>query len=207
MTIDSELKVILIGDSTVGKTTFVHTFTKNKYDDKSCATIGAEFRGLNYKYDDKEFKLNIWDTAGQEQFRSITSMFYRDIDAVLVLFDVTNRNSFDHVLGWLEDVNDHCTDHTVVILIGTKIDLVNQRVVSSGDIERLVQDVPMTLPGIDKYIEISSLEKHNLDYVFESICSEYVVKNPDRPITIERFSIMTAAETEKSNLISYCNCS
>lgn len=124
-------KMLIIGNSTVGKSKFMIYNTESNYSDSYNQTIGVEFSTMIRKYENKyRIKGQIWDTAGQESFRAITRIFYRGAHACLVLYDVTNRGSFEDVNTWLEEVKAHSEPGLLIVLVGAKNDLYDKREVS-----------------------------------------------------------------------------
>ena len=131
---DLYLKILVIGDSYVGKTSLLLKYTDGYFSEAHIATIGVEFKQKIINLNDRKIGLQIWDTSGQERFRSITQSFYRGADGVLFVFDVTNKDSFDNMKMWLNEVNDLDAKK---ILVGNKIDLVDQRVITKEKMEEL----------------------------------------------------------------------
>jgi len=123
-------KYIIIGDSSVGKSNLLMKFAHNKFTEDYQATIGVEFGAKNIELNDQIYRIQIWDTAGQENFRSITRAYYKNSVCAMVVYDITNRDSFEHVRNWIEDVRNQSPKTVLIILIGNKIDLEDQRVVS-----------------------------------------------------------------------------
>ena len=121
------------GDSAVGKTNLLSRFVMNKFDLESKSTIGVEFATRNIKADNKLIKVQIWDTAGQERFRSITSAYYKGANGAMVIYDVTNKKSFENVEKWLKELRMYCNEEIMVMLVGNKSDLFNLRSVSTEE--------------------------------------------------------------------------
>jgi len=126
MNYDYIFKFIIIGDSGVGKSCIVQRFLENKFSDDQENTIGVEFGTKVMDVKDKQIKLQIWDTAGQEAFQSITRSYYRSSAGALVVFDLTNRASFENCVKWLEEVSNHGNPEMVITLLGNKCDLENK---------------------------------------------------------------------------------
>ena len=127
----SMLKLILIGDSAVGKTSLIQRYVMNKFDSVYKSTIGCDFLAKTVFVQKVEYNLQIWDTAGHERFSSMTTSYYRGSDGVVVVFDVTNANSFNNVENWIDDYKKVMNGKDVPIVIcGNKVDLYN-RMVSS----------------------------------------------------------------------------
>ncbi|CAL9233477.1 unnamed protein product [Arabidopsis halleri] len=125
--VDYVFKVVLIGDSAVGKSQLLARFTRDEFSMDSKATIGVEFQTRTLVIEDKNIKAQIWDTAGQERYRAVTSAYYRGAVGAMLVYDMTQRESFEHIPRWLEELRAHADKNIVIILIGNKTDLENQR--------------------------------------------------------------------------------
>ena len=123
-------KYIIIGDPSVGKSNLLMKFAHNKFTDEYQATIGVEFGAKNIEIDQQIFRIQIWDTAGQENFRSITRAYYKNSVCAMVVYDITNRESFEHVQNWIEDVRNQSPKTVLIILLGNKVDLDDDRKVT-----------------------------------------------------------------------------
>lgn len=119
---DALFKLVLIGDSGVGKSCLLLRFSDDAFTESFISTIGVDFRFQTVKIGDKTVKMQIWDTAGQERFRTITSAYYRGADGIIMVYDVTHRESFDHVREWLKEVDKYASPDTCKLLIGNKCD-------------------------------------------------------------------------------------
>jgi len=126
-------KYIIIGDSGVGKSCLLLQFTDKRFEGVHDITIGVEFGARIIQLNQQDIKLQIWDTAGQESFRSITRSYYRGAVGALLVFDVTRRETFEHVASWLEDAQANCNTPITVMLVGNKCDLETKRVVSKDE--------------------------------------------------------------------------
>ena len=124
------LKYIIIGDPSVGKSNLLMKFAHNKFTEEYQTTIGVEFGAKNIQIKDQIYRIQIWDTAGQENFRSITRAYFKNCVCAMVVYDITSRKSFENVQNWLQDVHDQSPKTILIILIGNKIDLENKRDVS-----------------------------------------------------------------------------
>ena len=123
-------KYIIIGDPSVGKSNLLMKFAHNKFTDEYQATIGVEFGAKNISFNNQIYRIQIWDTAGQENFRSITRAYYKNSVCAMVVYDITNRDSFEHVQNWIQDVKDQSPKTVLIVLVGNKIDLEENRAVS-----------------------------------------------------------------------------
>ena len=166
------VKIIIIGNQSVGKTNIVTRYVKGEFSEDYMITIGMDFLTCNLKSDDKIFKLRLWDTAGSEKFRSITKGYYSNTCCALIVYDITNQNSFDSVKQWIEDVKNYADKDTHLVLVGNKIDLKDQRKISKEDGQNLA-----TQYGMDFY-ESSALTGENINNIFEGIC-KYVNQKID----------------------------
>ena len=124
------LKYIIIGDSAVGKSNMLLRYIHDRFNEDFHSTIGVEFGAKNIQVDGKIFRIQIWDTAGQETFRSITRAYYKNSVCAFVVYDVTNRTSFDNIKVWVEDCKKLSPKTVLIILVGNKIDLEKNREVS-----------------------------------------------------------------------------
>ncbi|KAK4475138.1 hypothetical protein MN116_002224 [Schistosoma mekongi] len=120
-------KYIIIGDTGVGKSCLLLQFTDKRFQPVHDLTIGVEFGARMISIDGKQVKLQIWDTAGQESFRSITRSYYRGAAGALLVYDITRRETFTHLTTWLEDARQHSSSNMVIMLIGNKSDLESRR--------------------------------------------------------------------------------
>ncbi|OWZ20322.1 Rab11 family GTPase [Phytophthora megakarya] len=163
---ESILKVVLIGDSGVGKSNLVMRFTKNKYMPQSVQTVGFEFATKTIRVGDRRLKAQIWDTAGQERFQSLTAAYYRNAVGAMIVYDITNRSSFEHVTGWLAQVHEHSHESLVLILVGNKCDLAHlpeSREVSTLEAARFAAKHSM------EFLETSALDSTNVMDAFKKL--------------------------------------
>jgi small GTP-binding protein len=132
-------KFIIVGSSGVGKTAILNRLVEDSFTDESLATIGVEFESTVLMVDGQKVKLQIWDTAGQERFRSIAKAYYRNAVGVIVVYDLTDRKSFDELTAWLTDIHALCDANAVIQLIGNKSDLASERAVSVSEAESFAE--------------------------------------------------------------------
>jgi small GTP-binding protein len=132
---DFSLKIVVVGDSGVGKTCFLIRFAKDLFDEESQPTLGVEFLTRVVQTENHRTQLQLWDTAGQELFRSVTRGYYRGSAGAILMFDITSRDSFDSMEQWLREIKDVARADVVTILIGNKTDLSEQRVVGTEQAE------------------------------------------------------------------------
>lgn len=159
---DYLFKVVVIGDSGVGKSSLLSRFTKNHFSMESKSTIGVEFATKSLRVDGKVIKAQIWDTAGQERYRSIASAFYRGCMGALIVYDVTKADSFKSVETWLKEVRTHSED-CEAMLVGNKSDLIQKRAVPKEGSISYAQSNDMS------FLETSALEATNVDEAFNAL--------------------------------------
>lgn len=164
--IDYVFKVVLIGDSAVGKSQLLARFSRNEFSLDSKATIGVEFQTRTLDIDHKTVKAQIWDTAGQERYRAVTSAYYRGAVGAMLVYDITKRQSFDHVARWLEELRGHADKNIVIMLVGNKTDLVSLRAVPTEDAKEFAEKENLF------FIETSALEATNVETAFVNVLTE-----------------------------------
>lgn len=163
---DFLFKVVLIGDSGVGKSNLLSRFTRNEFCLESKSTIGVEFATRTIQVDGKTIKAQIWDTAGQERYRAITSAYYRGAVGALLVYDITKNATFDNVKRWLRELRDHADSNIVIMLVGNKSDLNHMRAVSIDDAQDFAEKEGLS------FMETSALESTNVEKAFQSILTE-----------------------------------
>lgn len=121
-----EFKVVVLGDSGVGKTSFITRFVKRTFDDYTECTPGASYLSKTLTIDDVEVKFNIWDTAGQERYHALAKVYYRDADAVILVYDITKQISFLGLQKWMSEIRSTCGEHIAIAMVGNKEDLIER---------------------------------------------------------------------------------
>ena len=174
------IKILLIGDSYVGKTSLLLKYTEGNCPLNHMATIGVEFKEKKIEINNKVYNLQIWDTSGQERFRSITKNFYRNADGIIFVFDVTKPKTFGNIKNWLIESEDAET-HFKKILVGNKIDLVNERVIDKEKMESFGEKKNM------KCFETSAIKGENVDLIFKEI-AELILQNKTEQQIKEEFT-------------------
>ncbi|KAI5671494.1 hypothetical protein M9H77_11858 [Catharanthus roseus] len=164
--IDYVFKIVLIGDSAVGKSQLLARFARNEFSLDSKATIGVEFQTKTLIIDHKTVKAQIWDTAGQERYRAVTSAYYRGAVGAMLVYDMTKRQSFDHMARWLEELRGHADKNIVIMLIGNKCDLGSLRAVPTEDAQEFAERENLY------FMETSALEATNVESAFMTILTE-----------------------------------
>jgi len=180
---DLKLKLVLLGDSGVGKTNLISRYISNSFDENTRATIGVEFFCKNFRINKKRtIKVEIWDTAGQERYKAITSVYYKGAKGAFIVYDITSRKTFENIDKWIGEIKERTTDDVKLIIIGNKTDLNNEREVKSE--EALIKYQDMDIP----LIETSALEDTNVNEAFINLI-KIVYKDIARKEIEERKSI------------------
>ncbi|KAM9352559.1 ras-related protein Rab-19 [Symphorus nematophorus] len=169
---DFLFKIILVGDSDVGKTCVVQSFKSGIFIEKQQNTIGVDFTVRTLDIDGKKVKMQVWDTAGQERFRTITQSYYRSAHGAMVAYDITRRTTFDSVPHWIREVEQYGAASVVLILIGNKSDLHTQRQVLFEDACTLAEN-----NGVLAALETSAKEAQNVDMAFILMARELLARN------------------------------
>ncbi|CAA7050433.1 unnamed protein product [Microthlaspi erraticum] len=159
-------KIVIIGDSAVGKSNLLTRYARNEFNPNSKATIGVEFQTQSMVIDGKEVKAQIWDTAGQERFRAVTSAYYRGAVGALVVYDITRSSTFENVGRWLDELNTHSDTTVAKMLIGNKCDLESIRAVSVEEGKSLAESEGLF------FMETSALDSTNVKTAFEMVIRE-----------------------------------
>lgn len=165
---DHLFKLVLIGDSGVGKSCLLLRFADDAFTESYITTIGVDFRFRTVKIDNKTVKLQIWDTAGQERFRTITSAYYRGADGIIMVYDVTSQESFDHVSDWLNEVNRYASEGTCKLLVGNKSDINDNKAVTYETAKAFADS--LSIP----FLETSAKNAQNVEEAFLTMASELI---------------------------------
>ncbi|OQR84596.1 Rab11 family GTPase [Achlya hypogyna] len=163
---DYLFKVVLIGDSGVGKSNLLSRFTRNEFSLESKSTIGVEFATKSIQAEGKTIKAQIWDTAGQERYRAITSAYYRGAVGALLVYDITKHPTFENVERWLKELRDHADANTVIMLVGNKSDLRHLRAVQTEEAMAFAEKHNLA------FLETSALDATGVDTAFQRILTE-----------------------------------
>ena len=165
-----QLKCVVVGSSGVGKTALTNRLTQNKFVKNMQATIGIEYAETELDIDGQTVRLNVWDTAGQERFKSIAQKYFRSAICVLLVFDISNKQSFDDIEKWKKDVINLCDPFASIIIVGNKSDLAIDRVVSSAEAQQYADNNKLS------YIETSALSGTNVREAFIRSAKEALSK-------------------------------
>ncbi|KAL2800577.1 ras family-domain-containing protein [Aspergillus keveii] len=163
---DFLFKLVLIGDSGVGKSNLLSRFTETKFKPDSKTTIGVEFATRTIQVDSVTIKAQIWDTAGQERYRAITNAYYRGGVGALLVYDISKRQTYENVGQWLRELRDSSSSNIATMLVGNKIDLGQLRAVSTEEAKRFASENSLS------FIETSALESSNVDVAFHALLTD-----------------------------------
>eukprot|EP01104_Vermistella_antarctica_P007148 TRINITY_DN178_c0_g1_i2.p1 TRINITY_DN178_c0_g1~~TRINITY_DN178_c0_g1_i2.p1 ORF type:complete len:218 (+),score=43.40 TRINITY_DN178_c0_g1_i2:206-859(+) len=172
---DYLIKLLLIGDSGVGKSCLLLRFSDDSFTPSFITTIGIDFKIRTIKLDGKLIKLQIWDTAGQERFRTITTAYYRGAMGILLVYDVTDEKSFSNIRNWIRNIEQHATESVNKMLLGNKCDMVDRRVVDTERGKELADSY-----GI-KFLETSAKNSINVEEAFFTLAKDIKARLIDNP--------------------------
>ncbi|XP_005801864.1 ras-related protein Rab-11A [Xiphophorus maculatus] len=160
---DYLFKVVLIGDSGVGKSNLLSRFTRNEFNLESKSTIGVEFATRSIQVEGKTIKAQIWDTAGQERYRAITSAYYRGAVGALLVYDIAKHLTYENAERWLKELQDHADSNIVIMLVGNKSDLRHLRAVPTDEARGFAEKNGLS------FLETSALDSSNVELAFQTI--------------------------------------
>lgn len=160
---DYLFKVVLIGDSGVGKSNLLSRFTRNEFNLESKSTIGVEFATRSIQVEGKTVKAQIWDTAGQERYRAITSAYYRGAVGALLVYDIAKHLTYENAERWLKELQDHADSNIVIMLVGNKSDLRHLRAVPTDEAKAFAEKHGLS------FLETSALDSSNVELAFQTI--------------------------------------
>lgn len=157
-------KLVLLGDTAVGKSCIAVRFVRDEFSEFQEPTIGAAFLTSNINYNNVNYRFEIWDTAGQERYRSLAPMYYRGSSAAIIVYDITQKDSFYGAKSWINEVKKRAS-HCKIILVGNKNDLENNRDINKSEVEDLVSSNSI------EHLLVSAKTGENINKIFEVICS------------------------------------
>lgn len=164
---DYAVKVVIVGDSGVGKSNILSRFVLNEFSNDCRATVGVELSTKSYQINNsKIIKLHLWDTAGQERFKSVTSAYYRGVRGAIVVYDITNKDSFDHVDKWLNEIKNLGGKSVSIVVCGNKCDLIDNRKVSKEE------GIEKSTSNSLSFLETSALTADNVEEAFKCLITE-----------------------------------
>ena len=168
--VDYIFKIVLIGDTNVGKSSILLRYTDDIYHSRYISTIGVDFKIKTIELDGKIVKLQLWDTAGQEKFKTITSSYYRGAHGFIVVYDITNFNSFLSVKNWIQEIHYYSNDKAKIIILGNKNELENQRQVSIFDTNELSNELKIPI------FEVSARNNFDINRSINSLVQEIEIE-------------------------------
>nr|CAX70484.1 Rab-protein 10 [Schistosoma japonicum] len=171
---DALFKLLLIGDSGVGKTCLLIRYVDGSYSPSFISTIGIDFKIKTIELEGKKIKLQIWDTAGQERFHTITTSYYRGAMGRMMIYDITNRRTFDNIQTWMKNICDYASEDVEKLVVGNKCDFDNRRAVSyeEGSEKARLHRI--------KFLETSAMTGENVNKAFEELTLAILRKTPTR---------------------------
>ena len=199
-------KIVLIGDTSVGKTNILSKYLKGEFDPKSKSTVGVEFGVKNFKIENNIVKVQIWETAGEERYRSITNAYYKGAKGSLLIYDITNKKSFENIEKWISDLKANTGDNISMILLGNKTDLEEKRAVSIEEGKNKAEFYNIT------FMETSAFNGNNINEIFEELMQTIYTerrKIPDfkeRDKELDDFNTINLKEKNIKNFGSENDC-
>ena len=208
-------RIVLIGNSTVGKSTFINFYARGTYDQATVPTIGVEFIVKHLVYKDVKndcdinYKIHFWDTAGQERFRAITKSYYRQANMIFLMFDLTNRASFDSISYWVDDIQKSVGENSIgIMIVGTKLDLEANRIVDHNDVQSFISYQKSRGVNIVDYIEISTQNSVNLDTLLDKASNHLIemaiAETKNKKSMNKEFEIVTLDEKHSMSTSKCC---
>ncbi|XP_078328689.1 ras-related protein Rab-11B-like [Crassostrea virginica] len=193
-------KVVLVGDSGVGKTNLLSRFTRNEFHAESKTTIGVEFATRNVQIRGKTVRAQIWDTAGQERYRAITSVYYRGAVGALVLYDITKPQTFENLDKWIRELKEHADPCVCIMIVGNKTDLKTQRIVSTEEGRTLAEKYHYS------FIETSALDSSNVGEAFNNLLVDIFKIQTESEKSDSTSRIVPQENKGQQNQASHCGC-
>ena len=172
---DDLFKLVIIGDSGVGKSCILLRFADDTFTENYYSTIGVDFRFKCVDIGERKFKMQIWDTAGQERFKTVKSAYYRGADGIIIVFDQTDKESYNNIQHWIEDISRYSTDEPAKIIIANKNDMAEEKkIVKNEDINELEKKTGLEV------IKTSAKTGDNVEYAFKKLAQQLILERNNR---------------------------
>ena len=168
---DVKYKIMVLGESKVGKTSLIKRYTKDQFGGVYLTTVGMDFQDKIIEIEDKKIRLQVWDTAGQERFRNVTKSYFQSSHGLLVVYDITDRESFEKLNFWVDNIKNNAPENAKFILVGNKCDLANERKVSYEEGENYAKNLNI------KFFEASARDGTNVNELFFYLANEIYQDN------------------------------
>ena len=160
-------KILLLGDCAVGKSCLLLRYCENSFQESHLATIGLDFRLKTITLENnRKIRIQIWDTAGEDRFRSITRNYYKGAHGIVLIYDVTDQQSFQHIKDWVDKIKEESKEGVIIYLVGNKIDLIDKRIITNADGNKLAEEIKI------KYYETSAKDSIGVNEVFENLVKD-----------------------------------
>ena len=188
---DLRFKIMVIGESKVGKTSVIKKYTQNKFGGVYLTTVGVDFQDKIINIDDKKIRLQIWDTAGQERFRNITKNYFNSSNGFLLIYDITDKDSLEHLNFWSAQIQLNAPEKSKCVLVGNKCDLEGSRAVSKEEGKIYAEKNKI------KFFETSAKDGTNINEVFEYIANEIYKEQKMEMRSVTSSQVLSKEQTFK----------
>ena len=184
---DLILKLLIVGDSSVGKTNFIMRFINNEFNNNYMTTSGIDLKTKDIEVKNKKIRIQIWDTAGQVQYKAITRNLFLKVMGAIIIYDITNEKSYTNLKSWVELIREECGSHMQIIIVGNKCDLDSERKINQDEVMNYAEEEKI------EYIETSCKTGENVHKVVKTICEKILENNDlstDMSFTLNSSSFM-----------------
>ena len=196
-------KIILIGDTSVGKTNILSRYINDTFSETSKSTVGVELATKVEHYNKKKIKIQIWDTAGQERYKSITTSYYKGAKGAFIVYDITKKESFKNVDKWIKDLKEFGDEDVTILIIGNKCDLEDEREVSIEEVKKKAELFDIG------YCETSALKAKNIDYAFQTLIKLVAEKMEKEKNGANKYgnqsNVISTGVSLETKIIAECN--
>ena len=201
--IEFSYKILLLGNNLVGKSSILIKYSDGFFPDNYIATVGIDYKLKHFELaNGKKVKVQIWDTAGQDRYKSLTKNYYKNSNGIILVYSVVDKKSFDEISNWIEDIREETKDDIIIFLVGNKIDLNDKRVISINDAKKLAENYNI------KYYETSAKTGNGIDILFNDLIthiyetnSKNIIKNDNDDVQNKKgiFSTFKFNQSKKKN--------